>query len=362
MSNFEDQKPPIYGGETQDAWDEIEVSDLPPDRRVHHLLLHLNLVRVDQVVKQLKQQVSAGTDERQLAPQRGLDELDLEITALPPDRREHYLLLKLQGLARRLRALLNNGRDIPVRSETTPAPGRPRARVRLRQMLTVFSLCAVLMLLLLGNVAALRNNLIGLFQPSVPAANTTQATISTGGGSRIEVRGRSEIIPLPSAPGLGPIPTTCPRNSALQNTSQLFGVPVLGLGPIWAMGFAGPSAALIQLMPAATSMSRPPGAVFGWYAVITLFIPKGYTGNILLRGSSQKGNDMLAFSNINMLYMNSYLTLNTHNPGTTRYFSSTGEWDSIPLNVFVPVAGCYYLQANWNNQIWTTYFAAGLHI
>lgn len=352
MSDFEEQPYPGFDAAEAEEWDEVEINELWPKKGQRRFWRgpEDDNARLDR-----EQSTEAGT--QQEVP----GSFDLEVSDLPPTTQGHHLLISLGELTRRLLARLENGQRSAQLQPVSPSLSRRQRRLRVGQMLTVFGLCAALLLLLAGSTPTFRNYLVQFFQPAL-ATPTSNVLLTQAGQSKVVVHGRSEHLPVVADSMLGPVPNTCPKDDVLQDSPQAFGVPVLGVGPLWAMGFAGPSAALIQLSPYFTSMSQPPGAVWGWYASVTFFIPKGYTGNILLQGASQTDDIPLTFSNADMLQMGSLVTFNPLNPEKGTSFTDYGQWKGVPLNIVVTEAGCYYLQISWNGQKWTTYFAAGLRI
>jgi hypothetical protein len=366
MRNVSDQE----AGQAERANDElnefdVEISDLPPDKRSHFLLLKLANARrrgriAAQALARATLQAAAARDAEE--EPREDEQFALEISDLPPDRRSHYLLLRLAALKARARALLP---FFPQRAHQAHVPlTRTQRRARIARALTTLGLCAALLVLLAGNVPDLRTRFLSLFRAPTPV--TTSSSISSsaaifpignGQGVPIIVERRG-LVGRPARNTPGPLPAVCPRASNLQSFMTPLDPPGLGGGPIWLTGFAGPTAALVDLQPLETSLSSPPGQRIGWYEGVTVFIQRGFSGIITLRGLSQDPGGQVLFANNNVLDFSDVMVLD----------SSTFHLENVPngsawlvtsVNLIVPFAGCYALEAAWPGGSWFAYFAAG---
>ncbi len=365
MNNFDNQG---TGTAHEDAPEdfEIEISDLPPGARSHYLLIRLDNAKtqVQAATRALLLKATHGLAQNprsvQEGEQQGTGDFELEISDLPPNRRSHYLLLKLVAFSRRLRAVFPTFRA--ARDDDRAAPPqirRARRRAGIGRALTTCGICATILLLIVGNVPNLRSQVLGFFEPrqvSVVAANTSNfgpvpVTIgrfgsASGGSLRIYI-----------SDGSGQLPASCPRLSPLHTFTTPLDPPGLGGGPLWISGFVGPTATLVNLQP--TVMSQTVGNAFiGWYETVAVFIQKGFTGGITLRGQSQGNGGAVMFSYANSLIFHPSLTLSLGKAGSGQ-IDLEGSWEMIPINILVSNAGCYSLQASWPNNGWIQYFAAG---
>lgn len=339
---------------------EVELSDLPPSERSHYALLRLNRLR--ETLRTTGQMAfervrDAMQETRQAERQETNDEFEIEFSDLPPSRRSHYWLMRLLTLKERFQAFIRPARQAQSAEQAARNVRHP-VRARVGQTFSALALCATLLVLLLGNAPDLRNRLLGFFQQAAPTA--TPATSSfTYSSIRVIVNGQngSSVVIGVDTPGtvgtgeLGAHPSTCPKANSLQNFDAPLELPGVGAGPLWMTGFSGPTATIVHLAPA-------PDAAPGWYETLTLFIRKGATTPIMLQGGSQTSGDVLEFSDPQSLApVDTTFTLD---PGTTTHdYRPQGEWEATSMNIYVPRAGCYYLQASWPGSTWMIYFAAG---
>jgi hypothetical protein len=369
MRDVSDQEAGNAGRENDELNEfDVEISDLPPDKRSHFLLLKLANVRrrgrlAAQAFARLILHVFAASRASGAGEEPREDEqFALEISDLPPSKRSHYLLLRLAALKARWRALL------PFFPRPAGQPGAPltrtQRRVRIGRALTTLALCAALLVLLAGNVPDLRTRFLTLFQAPAPAATSTSISssisilpVGKGQGVPIIVE-RHGLVGSSVRETPGPLPAVCPQASNLQSFMTPLDPPGVGGGPIWLTGFVGPTAALVDLQPLDTSLSSPPGQKIGWYEGITVFIQRGFSGIIMLRGLSQEpggqvlfaGNNVLNFSDVMVLDSSTFHLENVPNGS---------EWQVTSINLIVPFAGCYTLEAAWPGGSWFAYFAAG---
>ncbi|HEX7737092.1 MAG TPA: hypothetical protein VF458_19765 [Ktedonobacteraceae bacterium] len=333
-------------------FDEIEISELPPDRRSHYLLRGLNqtkqrlLAAAKYVSRATWKDITQATGDEQ-APespiQANSNEFELEFSELPPTRRSHFLLLKLKSwLATRAEV-----RRPFARKSTTPA--RQRLAVRALSML---GMLVVLLALLFGSAPELRTSIISFFAPA--RASTTVSYVSTD-LSGIDSNMPVIVHPFGTPPASyqtspGAIPGTCPHISPLQYFTSPLDPPGLGDGPVWISGFNGPSAVLDRLAPFAK-----PGQ--GWYETLTIFIQKSFVGDIVLQGNDQHNNQFIWLSKKDPLALADNLIYNLDDG--SKYTVPFPKWEMTSIVISVPAAGCYSLQATWPNHEWKRYFAAG---
>lgn len=354
MNDFDNQE--ADGGACKDVPEdfEVEISDLPPSERSHYLLIGL---------KETKKRLHATarafvSSSNHSSEQSKTDDFEIEISDLPPNTRSHYLLLKLAALSKRVRAIFAVSRPIQ-RGENEPMLKRARRRAGIGRALTAFGVCATVLVLIAGNVPALRSQVLGLLEPGA-APTPTQVPVNSNFGPITIGRGNTTYGSLHvfAGDGPGPLPSSCPKLTTLQTFTTPLDPPGLGGGPLWLSGFDGPTATLVNMQP--TSMSLTFGNAFiGWYSTLAVFVQKGFTGSITLRGRSQGEGGIVMFSYANLLAFTSSLTLNPNKAGIGQIDIAGGTWEMIPVDILVSSAGCYSLQASWPSAGWTQYFAAG---
>lgn len=367
MRNFANPNSPANESEPEELLDDldVEISDLDPATRSHHLLLNLKDLRrrLQTNAQHLLEQIASSSDHAQGNDVEIDDDFELEMSDLPPRKRSHHVLLKLTTLQKRLRpASTGSEQDSRTTSRTR--------RARIGQALTAFCLCLALLVLLLGNAPGLRTQLFGAFLSPTPTPQATATYPFFGfrseSNSRVVVRGSSNIdfsvTNSRETPGL--LPESCPRTTSLERFQTPLDPSGVGGGPLWITGFAGPTAALLDLQPVPSSVQQPTQAFFGWYATITLFIQKDFPKPVLLLGGEQTTARPLAFGDpgTQSISNQSYqVYLNASNSDSSKLYTPSGQWEVRALNVFIRAAGCYFLQASWDGGMWLAYFAAGTH-
>ncbi|HEY3994075.1 MAG TPA: hypothetical protein VGM01_14505 [Ktedonobacteraceae bacterium] len=338
-----------------ESFDEYEVGSLSPNERKHYPLINLKHAKqrlldvLENVSRATLQDISQNDEEEQIdedADRANGETDEIEISALPPTRRSHYLLLKLA----RLRAALAGLGLLRARKS---APLTPTLRQRSPgRALTALGICIALLVLLLGNIPSLRATFLGLLGPTptpTPGASFTFSSMP------IVVNHFGPIPAYSSQSSPGPLPPTCPQISTLQYFTTPLDPPGLGASPIWLAGFTGPSAALDNLVPINAQVAHAPWPG-GWYETVAVFIQKNYTGDIILRGGSQKDGAPVWLSKNNPQILGNTLALNLEDGS---HFIANGQWEMTSITIAVPTAGCYTLQASWSGNSWTRFFAAG---
>lgn len=352
MNDFDNQE--ANGATPPDELEEfaVEISDLSPDTRSHYALFRLRAIK--NTLRPGAHKPLALGDQATREARRDDNDFDIEFSDLPPSERSHYLLLRLVALKGRIRAALP-GLMAARATAGVARPTRGQRRASVGRVLTALGLCAAVLLLLAGNVPSLRSRLLGFFeQPAptpAPLIADTSNLFTSSNGVDINVR-RSNLAPIQASGSLGPLPATCPRANTLQPFESPLDPPGLGSGPVWLVGFSGPTASLVHLDSSQAKW-------LGWYQTLTLFVEKGYEGTLLLQGGSQANGAPLWFSNENMSNANNSVYLDMQRATDKQRFYSSGQWEFVPVNVFVPAAGCYFLQANWSGGSWIADFAAG---
>ncbi|HEY0753536.1 MAG TPA: hypothetical protein VGD98_06205 [Ktedonobacteraceae bacterium] len=336
--------------------DELEITDLPPDKPGHYLLAGLThkKQRLLSTVKDVSRATWQANDSQALEHPAQADsgEFELEISELPPTLRSHYLLLRLKRLYAACAGVKRAPGGTPG-GTATPLPAyRPRRYVG--RVLMTFSMCAALLLVLLISVPGLSSRLVGYFAPALTATTVSHGSVSI---STIDTNVPVIVHPFGTPPSStsqnspGAIPSTCPQLSTLQYFTSPLDPPGLGSGPVWLSGFSGPGAVLDHL----THISKTGEQV--WYETLALFMQKGFNGDIILQGNTQDNDGTLLFSRneARTLYTSLIFNLNDSN----HYLTPTPQWEMTSVVIAVPTAGCYSLRAVWSNSSWQRYFAAG---
>lgn len=338
---------------------DMQISDLAPERRSHYLLLRL--IALKEQGQALAKARAVGILQAVVSRPGSHTETDeqqdaLEISDLAPERRSHYLLLQLVALKARLSATLpallhpRGQRRLPLT--------RTQQRLRIGRLLTVLGLCASLALLLIGNNPDLRAHLLTLLQPPTPPTPVGFASLAPIGSGVPIIVERHTLSEGQTQSTPGPLPAICPQASMVQPFMTPLDPPGLGDDPIWITGFVGPTAALVDLQPLGTSLSHPQGQRVGWYEELSVFIQRNFSGTITLRGESQEPGSLIFFAGQNVLEFSSAFELDL---SSLRLNSMPGgsQWQVTAVNVIVPFAGCYGLQVSWPTGSWSRYFAAG---
>ncbi len=165
-----------------------------------------------------------------------------------------------------------------------------------------------------------------------------------------------------ASPRLGPIPSACPVGSAPTTLGQAEGPgpTIVGYGafPVWGLAFEGGQATLRWgTNPQMLRLQwQPP---YGWQHRMLWLVKPSFRGRIELRGGSLRGGQPLWFALdgpdqavTQALMLDPQRMLINHGP--------KGAWPQFPGDVYVPQAGCYYLDARWpGGRHWRISFAAG---
>lgn len=369
----------MHDAEHQDSYEiesldefEVELSDLPPSSRSHYMLLRLHTLKNG---LRATHQAFFASDEpagSQITSTGSQDDEDeVEISDLPPSTRSHYRLLRLIALKKRLLASIQQffarGPGNPRADTVSPPRASQRTRgwrptrARVGQVLTTFGICAALLILLLGNDPALPNRLSALVHSATTPASTANGTIVYTSVQIVNVNsaGATPIDTRIHADSPGPLPTACPQANTLHQFPPSFNAPSPGIGNglLWVIGFTGPAAALSNLRHIPPSLQIQEG--FQWAATLDLFIEKGYNENFTLQGEDQLSGVNLQFSDINMRVAGPLFSFGLQNLATQPLLIDDGPWDILPVNVYLPGAGCYFLEIDWSNGSQMIYFAAG---
>ena len=145
---------------------------------------------------------------------------------------------------------------------------------------------------------------------------------------------------------LGRPPRDC--NGPTPKEIASFVAPAVGESPVWAAGPVGPHATL----------ELGGRTKWGWRAKVLLLIEPRDEGTVTVRGASADGRKPIWFktSGRYVLGPTTKLVLDPENPGIP---VQHGQWKEWPSTFYIPKAGCYFLEAQWEGGSWRLAFAAG---
>ena len=154
--------------------------------------------------------------------------------------------------------------------------------------------------------------------------------------------------PTPIPPPLGPVPRDCPPGPTPQPILPGLG-PVIGGSKVWVAGFAGPRAVLY--------LDRNWFTQHGWGWKLIWEVGPNYTHLVTLHGANLRSSAPIWFQFLDEDPTTSAVLDPQHpnHPGS----AVGGDWNEWGSYVFVPSAGCYYLEARWPGGHWRITFAAG---
>ncbi len=233
------------------------------------------------------------------------DDLDIEVSALP------------QRHAVDKRPAVTQGVWAPVQS--------PRGRaVRL-----VFTGCLLVlaMALLVGSLPSMRQAVVALLRGPTPVPIAMH--IPTPFPTPLPPLPTPTLYPTPTpAPpmALGAVPQNCPSGPTPEAIGPN-GLSGIGASPVWVFVFQGPHATLHLAGEGSHTQ-------YGWS-----------TGFLLAIGPTDVGVRASMHPELSVLI------------GTV--FASDGKWEEWATHLYLPGAGCYYLEATWPGGAWHLTFAAG---
>lgn len=267
------------------------------------------------------------------------DDIELEISDLPPDR-----FYEVSGALSFLGSRLSPGK-------------------RIWRFVMVGCTVLLMLLLILGNFPPARNQFYSLFSLFAHPAPINQASLKEESPD-LGVNGNSaNSFSFSQATGViwdtGATPGPAPQSQSCFASPVNVSSREAGSSPAWAVGFDGARATL-HVSPISLPVSSFPSA-FGWAASITLEIQSDYTGPVTFTGGSQSDSSPLVFGfglDPGQAQLFS-ITLSTQQPviSPDRLFKTRRTaWN---ITIYVPAAGCYFLKATWPGGRWIINFAAG---
>ena len=174
-------------------------------------------------------------------------------------------------------------------------------------------------------------------------------------------QGQSVTKPAPPPLGLGPVPRNCPGAARTVVLKGVFGTGVNSTGagafPVWG-SFGGPRATL-----AFGAQADVPGvfqAPYGWGHKLLWALDPRFKGRVTLQGGSLHGHARLWFGVVEKGAPDTLVRVVSLDARRQKAYSGgAGAWPEFPSGLYVPRAGCYYLQARWPGGTWRMIFAAG---
>lgn len=225
-------------------------------------------------------------------------------------------------------------------------PTGPRVQGHARQLLRVLAAAVTLA----GLLALLVGGVMGQQRTPHRRAASVGATVPS-----LTPVGRplapAELTPSDPA-ALAALPRQCADGVGARASLVYYGSPALGAYPVWVTGFDG-AAALPAVHFGLPFYRAYTPAGWGWR--ILLVVPPGYAQAITVRGSRQSDGASLSLETDPPAGVAAALSLDPRQP----HWRVAG-WSEWPAWVFLPAAGCYYLEAHWPGGAWRLSFAAGV--
>jgi hypothetical protein len=263
------------------------------------------------------------------------DDLDIEVSALP------------QRHAVGERPAVTQGVWASVQS--------PRGRAaRL-----VFTGCILVlaMALLVGSLPSMRQAVVALLRAPTPVPIAMH--IPTPFPTPLPPLPTPTLYPTPTpAPpmALGAVPQNCPSGPTPEAIGPN-GLSGIGASPVWVFVFQGPHATLHLAGEGSHTQ-------YGWSTGFLLAIGPNYSGPVTLRGGDLADGYPLWFGQVDVGVVPLVAPrVDPMHPelsvlfGTV--FASDGKWEEWATDLYLPGAGCYYLEATWPGGAWHLTFAAG---
>jgi hypothetical protein len=148
---------------------------------------------------------------------------------------------------------------------------------------------------------------------------------------------------------LGPIPDDCQPGPAPKRITRFTG-PAVGVSPVWAIGFDGPPTKLY--LRADWEHTQ-----LGWTRKVLWLVKSGSSGRVELRAwnAADKTRTPLWFE----FQPGEPSTSPVLDPKNPPIPPQSTQYKEFPSYLFIPEAGCYWLEASWKGGRWRIPFAAG---
>jgi len=172
--------------------------------------------------------------------------------------------------------------------------------------------------------------------------------------------GRADSV-ITSVPG--PVPTNCGAGSLSVGLHDAYGDGktiggFFGAAPVWGLGLIGPHGVLhLGLYNDGPEIYQQP---YGWGRKIFWVLQPRFTGTARVTGGSVTGATPLWFdATENNVPVTPQRVLILRAKNQKAFTGNPHAWPSFPGGLYVPKAGCYYIEAHWPGGHWRLTFAAG---
>lgn len=227
---------------------------------------------------------------------------------------------------------------------TQPAKDqRLSARARAWRAGVAGSAFLLALVVMLGSVPSLRDRTVALLIGPTPTATfpPTATLLPTFTPTHT-------LLPTSTPQPLGAVPQDCLPGQTPQPFDSGF-TPGVGAGPLRVM-FEG-NYPTIRLDPSAEDYTQ-----YGWGVSIIVALQLSYPDGVLLQGENLDIGSSLWFD-FSFLPQQPTMALMVNADHSGQYGDS--QWTSWIGYLYIPVAGCYALEASWPGGHWQVFFAAG---
>lgn len=185
------------------------------------------------------------------------------------------------------------------------------------------------------------------------ACSQTASFPSHGSASPTVAQPSSTLPPTRAAtvtpPPLAGVPKNCASGAVPRRVFSNLG-PVVRQAPIWASGFDGPFAVL------RISTSYDTYTQYGWTWKLIWMVGPHFSQKVTLHGVNLHTGAALWFQFDGPIVSSVVLDPLSPNHPVSAAGEGYAEWGSY---IFIPIAGCYALEATWPGGQWRMLFAAG---
>lgn len=176
---------------------------------------------------------------------------------------------------------------------------------------------------------------------------------SRGSASPTVAQPSATFPPTPAStvtpPPLGVVPQNCSPGAVPHNVFSALG-PAVGQAPIWAVGFDGPHAVL------RIPTSYDTYTQYGWTWKLVWTVGPHFSQKVTLHAVNLRTGEPLWFQFDGPQTSSPVLDPQQSNHPAPAAGEGYAEWGSY---LFIPVAGCYQIEATWPGGQWRILFAAG---
>lgn len=156
----------------------------------------------------------------------------------------------------------------------------------------------------------------------------------------------SSYLPTVEIP-MGDAPVNCPGAAIPNDDNSIGGYPIRAFG-----AFRGDKAKLFVYTSIRNEYGY--GLKLGWA------IHKDFTESAIIKGGSLQGNNPLWFNNFDKPPFTVFSISKNTPPVLPLIGASTDYSYGFPSLIYIPRAGCYFLEANWSDGSWKVIFSAGI--